>query len=596
MNNRAVIETAVDIDLSRDEDSIQSLANLATKDGLITLAGINSSQADQNADKNEHFRSFSIRYPPRKKQKTEDTTTSGKGNITLIGKRALFKPAAGPKKEAYQRLLRLSPVHRANEPGKRIGAIASGFAKTSEIVVFNATVAVPQDKDVITRIEMPEKDEAQDLDIAQVGKDEFSLAYCDEDSIHEQTYKYDFIEKKVEKTPNGPRRIHQMPVSDAFQKIKTRSKFRCLRFLNAENVLVLVNKPNKSGAELRLFHLYPTGPALEMQTKKLPAHIKQASSMDVCALDTDKNGNQQFAIAVAGQDISIEVFTINYQAATETFSSIYDYMTLRNVHEQQMTKICWAPFHSPPRASDSVAGTGPNGEPVQAQKPQHPGPQYARLASVSYGNTVVIETFPLTPLEPKNKHSRYVLSHPSEEAFWKWAYILTISFVVLVTAFLFQSYSSAGFSGANVGPWSFIPQNIRKAMDQPARPVQPEQVTISKIVEVRPTAASNLKEALAEHHGSPEDAAATAVIVHDVPEGDGVSVAVHPDKEEFLSKATDAKHWDELEHHQKQYWKEKLKNAGQWAEHEGESVLKGVLWSTYAGLVGQVGEILRNEL
>jgi hypothetical protein len=39
---------------------------------------------------------------------------------------------------------------------------------------------------------------------------------------------------------------------------------------------------------------------------------------------------------------------------------------------------------------------------------------------------------------------------------------------------------------------------------------------------------------------------------------------------------------------QQSYWKKKLKEAGQWAEHEGESVLKGVLWSTYAQVAAEV--------
>jgi hypothetical protein len=574
------------------------LANLATKDGLITLAGINSSQADQNANKNEHFRSFNITYPPRKKQKTEEAGSSEKGGIELLGKRPIFQPSSAPKKETYQRLLRLSPAQRSGTPRKRIGAIASGFAKESEIVVFDATSAIPGDKDIISRITLPERQEAADLDITHVDTDEFSLAYCDDHNVYEQTFKYNFDTKQVEKRPNGPRRVHQTLASDSFGNTKGRSKFRCLRFLNAENVVALVNKPNKIGAELRLYHLYPTGPALEMQVKQLPARIKSASSMDVCALDADPNGNQQFAIAVAGQDISIEIYTINYQAATDTFSALRNHMTLRDVHGQQMTKVCWAPFHSPPRAPDpaETATAGKNGEPTttSASRPQHPGPQYARLASVSYGNTVVIDTFPLTVLEPKDKHSRYVLSHPQDEAFRKWAYIGVISFVVLVTAFLFQSYTSAGYSGADVGPWSYVPAHLRQMLD--LSPDGTYRATVTKVVSItRPIGGSisKLKDVLAQHHASPENVAATAVIVRDVPEGEGIEVAVHPDKDAYLSQNPQAKHWDELEPHQQSLWKEKLIQAGRWAEAEGESVLRGVLWSTYAGLVGQAGQVLR---
>ena len=160
-----------------------------------------------------------------------------------------------------------------------------------------------------------------------------------------------------------------------------------------------------------------------MGEKKLPSRIKQANSLDVCALDADQNGNQQFVLAVAGQDNSIEVFTVDYQAATDTCSSIRSYLTLRDVHKQVITKVVWAPFHSPARAHEQPI-TGSNG---QAVKREHPGPQYVRLASTSIGNTVVIDTFPLQPLEPKKGDSRYVLSHPNDRYFWTGAYILVIS-------------------------------------------------------------------------------------------------------------------------------------------------------------------------
>ncbi|KAK4501250.1 hypothetical protein PRZ48_007057 [Zasmidium cellare] len=584
VNNRATIEPAVDIDLSREEDSVSSLASLATKDGLITFAGINSSQAQQDAGKNEHFRSFSIRYPPRKRQKTDDSNDSeDTGEIRPLGKRALLKPSKAPKKETYQRLLRLSPVQKLDQPGKRIGAIASGLAQENEVIVFNATVALPDEKDILTRISLPEKQEAADLDIALTPQGEFSVAYCDEHNIYEQTFRYDFDRKKAEKRPNGPRRAHQMPVPEGFQDPRSRPKFRCLRFLNSENVVALINKPNKKGAQLRVYHLYPTGPALEMSEMNLPSHIKQATSIDVCALDADKNGNQQFVLAVAGQDISIEVYTINYQAATDTFSSFKSYINMRDVHKQQMTKIVFAPFHSPPRAPNpgEQAAIGKNGEPLPKPALMHPGPQYVRLASVSYGNTVVIDTFPLIPLEPKDKDSRYVLSHPGDEAFWRWAYIIVISFCVLVTAFLFQSFMG-GFS-SSVGPFKYLPDNVREFLDMPAGAAYNRggYAKVSEDIAAPISTAGSLRSAIDEHHGSPEDAQATAVVVRDVPEGDGIDVHVHPDKEKYLENDVHAKHWHELEEHQKSYFKEKLIKAGQWSEAEGETVLKGVLWSLF---------------
>lgn len=66
------------------------------------------------------------------------------------------------------------------------------------------------------------------------------------------------------------------------------------------------------------------------------------------------------------------------------------------------------------------------------------------------------------------------------------------------------------------------------------------------------------------------------------------SVDVHPDKQQYLKHDMEAKHWQDLDEHQQAAWKERLIKAGEWVEGEGEKVLIGVLFSEYAGLVGQV--------
>ena len=70
-SKRATLDTTAEIELSSEEDSITSLATLASKDGLITLAGINSSESDQKAGKNEHLRTFDIKYPSKKQVSDE---------------------------------------------------------------------------------------------------------------------------------------------------------------------------------------------------------------------------------------------------------------------------------------------------------------------------------------------------------------------------------------------------------------------------------------------------------------------------------------------------------------------------------------------
>ena len=85
-----------------------------------------------------------------------------------------------------------------------------------------------------------------------------------------------------------------------------------------------------------------------------------------------------------------------------------------------------------------------------------------------------------------------------------------------------------------------------------------------------------------------------ALVVRHDPANTGVAVDVHPDKKAVLAEHAEAKHWDDLSDAHKAEWRQKLISAGVWAEHEGEKILKGVMFSTYAGFVGQAaGEILR---
>jgi hypothetical protein len=599
ISNRGAITTASTTELSRDEDSVQSLASLATKDGLITYAGINSTQADQNAGKNEHFRSFDIKYPPRKKQRTEGSEEERTATGSLIGKRSLFKPTPSAKSEAYQRLLRLSPAQRQSSGSKRIGAIATGLSKNSELVVFNATTATPDTQDIIARIEPDGGAEIADLDIATAGTNEFTLTYCTDYDLFEQSYQYDFEKKQVQVIPNGPRRIHSMPASEAGTALTARHKFRAVRFLDAQNVIALVNRADKKGAELRVFHLYPTGPASVVLQLRLPSHIKQAVSLDVCALDQDKNGSRQIVVAVAGQDISIETYTLNYAGTTDTFSKFKKFQTFKDVHPQQMTKICFSPFHSPKRVSDpEPPQTGSSGEPI-AQKTEpamHPGPQYIQLASVSYGNTVVVDTMPLSPLYPKDKISRYVLSHPSDEAWQRNLYLILISMIVLVTAFLAQNMIM-GPTEPGAGLTRFLPPGARGLLGSPASAVhdfgtEAGNSAASVVASSVPTSIpgkQRLQDLLSStSHGT------KALVIRDHPTGTELSVDAHDDQEAVLKEHVQAKRWDELHENDKNSWKRKLIEAGRWTEQEGETVLKGVMWSSYAGFVGQAaGEVLK---
>ncbi|PNS18177.1 Guanine nucleotide-exchange factor SEC12 [Sphaceloma murrayae] len=564
--SRTTLDVAGEIELSRDEDSVTSLANLASKDGLITLAGINSSEAEQKAGKNEHLRAFEVRYPKRRRRNATKDESEDKdlmGSISLVGKSSLFNPAKGPKPEQYQRLLRLSPARRSETGSRRVGAVATGLSKQSQLVVFDATKTPVKDTEVIHRLDLD--DEAADLDIKDAAGD-FSIAWCTDYSVYEQTLAYDFGTKKKELTPKGPRNIHTLSKEDQAGKPKTRAKYRSIRFLTDHHVLVLSNLPNKSGAELSIMHVYPTGPAAVLFHKILPGHIKQAVAMDVCTLDADEKGSRQFVIAVAGQDISIEVFTINYTRQTDTFTPFKIFTTLREVHPLQMTAIRFAPFFAP----DAKSG---------------PKDQYIRLASVSMGNTVVVDTFALKQLEPSSK-SRYVLSHPSDEKWTQTVYIALISLIVLVTAILLQSMF---FPEQGQALMQRLPPPIRRVFDGTAA----ASIKARGAIPPSPSAAARrLRDILHLHRG---DDSPKAVVLRSPPDSSkGLDVEVIPDKAAYLKKDDQAKHWHELEEHEKESWKEALIRAGEWTVDEGEAVLKGILFSSYAGFVGQVaGEAIR---
>ena len=501
----------------------------------------------------------------------------------------------------YQRVLRLSPSIRRESGSKRIGAAATGLAGKDEaqIVVFDATTATPGDADVLTRISLDEGAEAADLDIAEPVPSEFSVAYCTDYDLCEQTFKHDFSSKKTKKQPNGPRRVFQIPFPDSFESPKSRAKFRSVRFLNPSNVVTLVNRADKKGAELRIFHLYPTGPAIQIQSKSLPRRIKQAVSLDVCALDADKKGNQQFIIAVAGQDISIEVFTTNYLQASDTFSPLRSYLSAKNVHEHQMTKLCFSPFHSPSATAEPLGEKAkPKLHVETSDQPTKPPKQYVRLASVSYGNTVVIDTFPLQQLDDSNKNSRYVLCHPSDERFAKWSMIYIAAVIVVVGAFMLQSFIGFGDGkSSSISPFKLFPRSVRDYLDQPAVLAGSNVRTVNPDALPKVTIPSRLRARLQAHKSHPSDPKQKALVLSPAPSGlGGVTVDIHPDRKTYLEKDKAAKHWHELDDAQKKAWKERLVQAGEWVESEGEKVLMGVLFSEYAGIVGEAARDAVREL
>ncbi|KAI4134415.1 MAG: hypothetical protein LQ347_001538 [Umbilicaria vellea] len=430
-SRKAEISEVVDVVLSRDEDSVTTLAVARSSETSATaLAGINSSSAEQQAGRNEHLRAFRISYPPKKRTATDgqefekDEARPYIGETKALGKASLFTPSSAAKKETYQRVLRLSRA-RKDSP-LRIGAVATGLAPEGEIVVFDASSSRPSEDDVRGRIRLGNKKEAADVDITE-GKDgEYLIAYCTDYEV----YLYD-LQSTTKESTTEPRFVYGTPHPDAFAKTKARPTFRSLRFLRPNLILLLQNLPGRTGAELLLLEI-PTNSSLGkiILRKRLHKGIKSASGLTTAVLTPSEHATQnktQHVIAVAGADISITILTLDLPSARP---KLLTHALLPSVHPLQITGLTLSTFHPPSAASNAPA-------------------QYLKLASISMGSTVVVHTLPLSPYPtPTSKSAskeppRYVLTVPgraTESAQLGFSVLVSI-IVIALGAFLLQAWT-----------------------------------------------------------------------------------------------------------------------------------------------------------
>lgn len=568
----------MDIELSRDEDSVTSLAVAqSSDDSAVVLAGINSSTADQQAGRNEHLRSFNLEYPPRKKA-VEDGAASGqeeapsyKGRTTALGRASLFRPSSAANKETYQRVLKLSRARQGGGP--RLGAAATGLAPEGEIVLFDASRSSPQSTDIRGRITLGKGEEAADVNIIESTPDDFRVAYCTDFEV----YLYSASVTTKQDPAAKPRFLYGTPHPDTFAAGSARPIFRAIRFLTPRHLLLLQNKPGRSGAELLIIDIPESGGLSNLIfRKRLHKTMKAAIGLDVAILPSDSKGARQIVVAVAGQDISIELLTIDYHPV-KGFSKFRPHSVLRNVHPLQMTKITFSEFQPPahPAASD-------------------PTLQYLKLASVSMGNTVVVHTLPLTPFPFKSKEHRYVLTAPgaSETAQMTFSVLVSI-IVVALGAFFIQAFTEIrGGTPPYLGATNWLSPRVK---DWIARPYMFENMNAPVITTNLPSVehvrdavpgVEDIKTQLGLRHllkwRLSGDTAGKAIMVRN--EGTDISAEVH-DHEGIVRR--EAKRWEDLEEHERQGWRRKLSETGHWVAEEGEAILKGVFFSEIAGAIGQ---------
>ncbi|KAE8351698.1 hypothetical protein BDV28DRAFT_15588 [Aspergillus coremiiformis] len=582
------ISEVVDIQLSRDEDSVTSLATAyASDDSIIALAGINSSVAEQKRSNNQHLRSFKIDYPLRKRGASPETDKQLSQKNTALSRASLFrtketKQAGRP--DTYQRILRLSPWKDSESP--RVAAIATGLAPSGEIVLFHAT-STPSASDVIGRIRLGSDEEAEDVDITDLDDGKFQVAYTNGSDV----YTCQISSSTRSNASPDVQCVYSTPLSETTPKAKPR--FRALRFLSPTALLLLRNAPDRKGCELVLLDIQripspkTKSSAAIIHRKNLRKTIKIGLGLDVCNLGSNLEDQEQTLVAVSGSDQSIEVLTLEYNPSRGGYGKLRPYTTLLDVHPFSMTKICFSSFIPPQN-------------PVTPETP----PQYVKLASVSMGNTVIVHTFPLSPSPPSSRSPRYVVVMPGESDAWtNFTSGMTALLSIFIVCFLLQAFTEIrGVMPPYLGATDWLSPDIRAAIARPYQELPPHPLaTPSVTMSVHPTLSPTL------HHRSLRDilrARQAADVINSILDTDlaantpspsaaplpltSIVVRYNRDTGDILIETTDGasqhrsdeilRHWEDLTEHDQSIWKQRLIDTGHWGRDEGDTILRGVLF------------------
>lgn len=584
-SHRDELKEIAEIELAKDEDSVTTLAVASSTEHAITaLAGINSSDVEQKAGKNEHLRSFRISLPARKRKAdgslVEESDKPAKApGVQALSKTALFKSANGPKNETYQRVLRASTIKARNQ--SRIAAIASGLAPDNEIVTFQpVSNALTSTVDEISRISLG-KHEAADVDVIAVEEDGHCLAYCVDDAV--------FLQKLPRSRGSEikiPALIYETIESQAFHRPSKSPKFRGMRFITPKHILLLQNRPNREGARLLILKLDDDLSSGHITLRKiLSKTTKSAVGLDICRLSSNAAGEFQTIIAVSTQDSAIELLTIDYHPLNG-LRRFEPYARLPEVHSGPLTRITFSNFISPTLPTD-----------------KNTLPQLVRLASVGVDQTLVVHTLHLRPHPPTSTQPRYTLTVPTDTLQTTFSIVIAIGVITLV-ALLMQAFCEIrGALPPTLGATNYLSPRISSMIARPYPSLNPSaaSASISSLVDAITHAPDSIPTAILPSHPiaslqsqlsslASEVGDATglntpkAIVVRDT----GADVAAELAHDLDVVKQETVKKWEQLTEKEKKGWKKRLIESGHWVEEQGEKVLKGVLFSELAGFVGAV--------
>lgn len=533
----------------------------------VVYAGINSSPAEIEKGKNQHFRIFSLSPAPatkpskkekeKEKEKDEAAAADHTFKFAETSRTSLFDHAEGDK-DAYQRLLRVS----APFPGttRQIGAVATGFAKQAQIALFEVGTATELDPKGVLELSR----EAIDLDVIQTGEDTFQVAYC----LERELFTSDINLAEGQFTEPVSVFTLENPGTGVIPTYKS------IRYLAPGFVMALLNLPAGRGSVLTGIRLPAEGDErgrIAVSTK-LPSSFGKSTSLAVRnvnppATPDGRLGETQFVVAVSsGQSLSLWTLKHTQLGNLGILIDFYTMSTLKDVHPLSIT---------------SLALSG-----LSAADAKVPGSKATiKLASVSMNNTVAVHSIPLKQVAKKDGPTRY------EVALFSWrpdTFKLILIVVVMVVGILIPTRIAINTGlGGLVDPevlWTKIDSRAggsrvadissSSTTRSPHDPT-PEVLTGSEFI-------SNL---LGGFGGVGQDG---PYFLH---EGDaaekeadkpGIQAAVHDE-----GVHGPAKSWSQLSPEQKSLWKKRLSDAGHWAEDMGETVFKGIVFSEIAGVVAE---------
>lgn len=561
------LRLAGEVALSRDEDSVMSLALGARKGGktasasasstTYVYAGVNSSPESILKGKNENLRALAIEQSPSRTRSSSISakTLAPSAKITELSRTSVFTT---PHPDMYQRLLRVSGS---------IGVAATAMGTDPQLAVFETQGPVIKMRGIL---ELPR--EAEDLDVIQTGDGEYQIVYC---------YKYQLFMLTISKDNKDempePVEIWDMPEESP------KPAFRSVRFLSKDFVLAAVNLPNRSGTIIHGFRLPAKGkPARIAVTARIPRKIS-ATSLAVANLNPvnapgTSPGDTEFIVALAANDSSISLFTLGHysSASIDLIRNLNTLCTLKNVHaEANITGLAFSTF-TPPKNDLR--------------------PSYIKLASISLQKTVSVHSIPLKKQVDKRpkpargskdkrlppRPVRYVVAMKSHGESRR-PLVITLALMALIMAVVGQTIMEMYGKDTRpiLGVQRFLPSwhgTLRDPAHPPVAFLADEFLSkLSAGTKEQRTPGETLM-LWQEPPTSPTD----------VPEGqevtpaEGLKLDVHD-----IAVHGPGKTWDELAEEQREAWKQKLLEAGAWTQGMGESVFRGILFGELKAAVAQ---------